>query len=74
MGLKQATNEGGTMPHILVVTDHQDDPETSVVYRERLSPSDFESEHFSDQLVERVGWAVLDAIELDDRPSSEEER
>jgi hypothetical protein len=53
------------MPHILVVTDRREDTDRAVVYRERVSPSDLESDHFSGQLVERVGWAVLDADELE---------
>ncbi len=55
------------MPQILVVTDQNDDPDRTVVYRERVSLSDLESEHFSGQLVERVGWAMLDADELEHR-------
>jgi hypothetical protein len=54
------------MPQILVVTDlHGDAGSSDVVYRERISLSDLESDHFSGQLVERVGWAVLDADELE---------
>jgi len=54
------------MPQILVVTDLPGDPgSTDVVYRERISLSDLESDHFSGQLVERVGWAVLDADEIE---------
>jgi hypothetical protein len=52
------------MPQILVVTDRHDADRT-VVYRERISLSDLESDHFSGQLVERVGWAMLDAEELE---------
>ena len=52
------------MPQILVVTDAAEDAST-VVYRERIAPTDLESDHFSGQLVERVGWAVLDADELE---------
>lgn len=54
------------MPQILVVTDLQGVAGNSdVVYRERISLSDLESDHFSGQLVERVGWAVLDADEIE---------
>jgi hypothetical protein len=53
------------MPQILVVTDTQEETSAKVVYRERIALSDLESEHFSGQLVERVGWAVLDADELE---------
>lgn len=49
------------MPQILVITDPERDSDSSVVYRERIVSSDLESAHFSDQLVERVGWAVRDA-------------
>ena len=53
------------MAQILVVADPRDEDGT-VVYRERINPSDFESDHFSGQLVERVGWAVVDAEELEE--------
>jgi hypothetical protein len=53
------------MPQILVVTDPQDDADRTVVYRERISVSDLDSDHFSGQLVERVGWATVDAEELE---------
>lgn len=49
------------MPQILVVADDLAGSESTVVYRERISSSDLESNHFSGQLVERVGWAVRDA-------------
>ena len=51
------------MPQLLVVTDL---PEAGgkVVYRERIASSDFESNHFTGQLAERLGWAVHDADEL----------
>ncbi|HEU5253092.1 MAG TPA: hypothetical protein VFU16_07195 [Solirubrobacterales bacterium] len=54
------------MPQVLVVTDL---PEAGgkLVYRERIVSSDFESSHFTDQLAERLDWAVRDADELDDR-------
>ena len=52
------------MPQILVVTDVPEKSESAVVYRERVVLSDLESDHFSAQLVERVGWAVLDADEI----------
>jgi len=52
------------MAQILVVTSPRDDDGT-VVYRERINPSDLESDHFSGQLVERVGWAVVDAEEIE---------
>ncbi|HEY2335197.1 MAG TPA: hypothetical protein VGH58_09345 [Solirubrobacterales bacterium] len=53
------------MPQILVVTDAPQEDASTVVYRERISTSDLESDHFSGQLVERVGWAVVDADQLE---------
>jgi hypothetical protein len=35
--------------------------------QERVVPSDLESDHFSAQLVERVGWALVDADEIEHR-------
>jgi hypothetical protein len=56
------------MTQILVVTGpHGDSDPGTVVYRERINPSDFDSDHFSGQLVERVGWAVVDADEIENR-------
>lgn len=52
------------MPQILVVTDSKGS-DGSVVYRERVSRADLESEHFSGQLVERIGWALGDAGQLE---------
>jgi len=53
------------MPQILIVTDPEQEQESSVVYRERILSSDLESPHFSGQLVERVGWAVRDAAQIE---------
>jgi hypothetical protein len=70
----RSPNEGGTlMPQILVVTDAPQEDASTVVYRERISTTDLESDHFSGQLVERVGWAVVDADQLEheeERPSA----
>jgi hypothetical protein len=53
------------MPQILIVTDPEQEQESSVVYRERVLSSDLESPFFSGQLVERVGWAVRDATQIE---------
>jgi hypothetical protein len=53
------------MPQILVVTDSAEASASTVVYRERISIADLRSDHFSGQFVERVGWAVDDASELE---------
>jgi hypothetical protein len=64
--------EGGNMPQILVVADPPQEGGSTVVYRERISTSDLESDHFSGQLVERVGWAVVDADRLEAPPREDE--
>ncbi len=50
------------MPQIIVLADHEDAP---ILHKERVNVADFESQHFATQLVERLGWAVGDAAELD---------
>ena len=53
------------MPQIIVTADKfAEGTEPPVMFRERVSVSDFESQHFAAQLVERLGWAVGDADEL----------
>ena len=53
------------MPQIIVTADKlSEDTEPPVLFSERVSVSDFESDHFAAQLVERLGWAVGDAEEL----------
>jgi hypothetical protein len=62
------------MPQILVVTDSADKDQSTVVYRERVLSTDLESDHFSGQLVERVGWAVRDANQLEHHERTTEGR
>jgi hypothetical protein len=50
------------MPQIIVTADRNQAP---VMLRERVNATDFESEHFATQLVERLGWAVGDAHEAE---------
>jgi hypothetical protein len=45
------------MPRIIVTTD---DSDQRVLHSERVTPSDFETDHFRAQLAERVAWAVAD--------------
>jgi hypothetical protein len=54
------------MPQIIVKADLAGDgQEGSVMLRERVNVADFESDHFQAQLVERIGWAVNDADEVE---------
>ena len=60
------------MPHIIVMADGTDGrQEATVMLRERVNVTDFESVHFAHQLVERLGWAVGDADEAERAPVRE---
>jgi len=52
------------MPQIIVTARPASDREQgAVMLRERVNPEDFESERFAANLIERLGWAVVDATE-----------
>jgi hypothetical protein len=54
------------MAQIIVTADRTDDrDERAVLLTERVNVADFESDHFAAQLVERLGWAVSDASEVE---------
>ena len=63
------------MPQIIVTADKATDrADSSVMLRERVNLSDFESDHFAAQLVERLGWAVSDADEVERDKREQEKR
>lgn len=50
------------MPQIIVTAGSTDDlGDTTVLLRERVNATDFESDRFAANLLERLGWAVEDA-------------
>jgi hypothetical protein len=54
------------MPQIIVMADGTaDQRDKLVMMRERINMSDFESRHFATQLLERLGWAVQDAQQVE---------
>jgi hypothetical protein len=53
------------MPHLLVTAD-TDSTGDALVLAEELTPALFADQHSRDQLVERVGWAVNDAVVVED--------
>lgn len=54
------------MPQIIVTADNAHDPDPDgVMLRERVNVEDFESERFASNLIERLGWAVIDAAEIE---------
>ncbi len=57
------------MPQIIVTAKPAElQGEEAVMLREQVSVSDFESQHFANQLVERIGWAVSDANDVEREP------
>jgi hypothetical protein len=62
--VKREQPEGERMPQIIVTAGPKgQDDDGAVMLRERINVSDFESERFAENLVERLGWAVLDAAQ-----------
>jgi hypothetical protein len=49
------------MPQIIVTAGGGGVENGAVMLRERVNATDFESEHFTANLLERLGWAVEDA-------------
>lgn len=60
------------MPQIIVTAKSADGRGgEAVMLRERVTVADFESQHFADQLVERLGWAVSDADDVEQAPTDD---
>jgi hypothetical protein len=55
------------MPQILVVTGALDGDASDVLLAERVMPELLDSEHYAEQLLERVRWAVEDAAHVEER-------
>jgi hypothetical protein len=60
------------MCQILIIADEKFDNGDApsrhkrVMHSERVNAEDFESDHFQAQLLERIGWAVTDAQEVEE--------
>jgi hypothetical protein len=55
------------MPTIIVMSDENSDRGSTVMLTEDVQPEHLTSEHHAAQLIERVGWAVTDAKQSEDR-------
>jgi hypothetical protein len=62
------------MPRILVTTELTDKPEEGVMLDEHVATSDLASNHFATQLIERIGWAVIDAESTEHQPIEQRRR
>jgi hypothetical protein len=61
------------MPQIIVTAGAADGVEAgTVMLRERVNAADFESDRFAANLLERLGWAVGDATEVERREPAQE--
>jgi hypothetical protein len=56
------------MPRVIVTAETSGGLREAIVYDERVLPSNLDNEHSSAQLIERVGWALVDAQEAEQRP------
>jgi hypothetical protein len=53
------------MPRIIVMSEPNAEPEGAITLDEWVTPADLRSGHHSAQLIERVGWAVHDADDVE---------
>ncbi len=59
------------MPRILVMTSQPSHVDTPVLLDEWVAPLHLSDGHAAEQLVERLGWALADAEELEEAPRTE---
>ncbi len=61
------------MPQVIVLAERSAsrEGEGTVMHRERVNIADFESAHFATQFVERLGWAVGDAHQVEQEATAE---
>ena len=53
------------MPRILVISESGSEREGKITLDERISSADMRSGHHAAQLIQRVGWAVHDADDVE---------
>jgi hypothetical protein len=53
------------MPRVIVTAETGGGLREAIVYDERVLPSNLDNDHSSAQLIERVGWALIDAQEAE---------
>lgn len=62
------------MAQIIVMADGPERTEVTEVHRERIVADDFASDVAGSLLIERIGWALSDATEIEHRMAREERR
>ena len=53
------------MPRVIVMSESGTEHEGAITLDERVTSADMRSGHHADQLIERVGWAVHDADDVE---------
>jgi hypothetical protein len=53
------------VPRIMVISEARDGRDSTTLLEERVPVTSMESDYYSAALVERVGWAIVDADELE---------
>jgi hypothetical protein len=53
------------MPRVLVTTQRDEPPSSSVLLDESVLPVHLEDDHAAAQLIERIAWAVSDAADVE---------
>ena len=55
------------MARIIVTTEQSERPDTAVLLDERIYPEHLCDDHAAAQLIQRIGWAVSDAYDVERR-------
>ncbi len=55
------------MPRIRITTERTGTAGRAVTLDERIATSDLTSDHFASALIERIGWALSDADDAEQR-------
>ena len=58
------------MPRILVISEPSTEHEDVITLDERVTSANMRSGHHAEQLIERVGWAVHDADDVEQKDAS----
>jgi hypothetical protein len=55
------------MPRVVVTTEHTDRGDATVVLDEQVRAVHLGTDHAAKQFIERLGWAITDAEQAEDR-------
>jgi hypothetical protein len=58
------------MPTIIVRPDKSTDQDRGFTLSETVIPSRLHDDHYIEQLVQRLGWALVDAEDIESQPTA----